>query len=522
MLYSHSNILAAFLRELRIPYTSSFVNEMYEKHPFKYNLLGLSRMLYLFSVPNMTIKIEEKANSLDKISLPFVAYIKNDFFIIKRIKDKYIDCSHNGKNKSIEKDIFLKNWSGVALLAEKNENSGEPNYEKHQKKEKWIITIKSFFLFLAIALFLYYFLIQESYKNNGVIWLLILNLVGFIVSAMIVGRKIDERQFYGDKLCHLFKKGNCDNVLDSSASKLFGIWSWGDIGASYFLSNIIIVSFFPSFVFYLAIVNVFTLPYTFWSIWYQKYEVEQWCTLCLIVQSILWLIFFTGVFEGYFKCSFFLLEDFFKLVLIYFLLFCVVELVVFALQLNVKYKEIIWKFNCLKTSQDVFKLMWKKEPCYPVDKADSCILFGNEKAPHLLTFITNPHCTPCAEIHQKIDEILECLGDRLCVQYIFVSFNKELERSALCLIKEYFSASDKSTVKKVYSTWYQGTKNDKKKFLAKFDYEFDENVMQTYIAHKTWCDSRGLHSTPTILWDGRKLPACYTLEDFIYLLSDNA
>lgn len=524
MLYfnsSNSNVLAVFLKELQISYTTSFVNQLYEKHPFKYNLLGLSRMLHLFSVPNMTIKIEEKADSLDKLSLPFIAYVKNDFFVVKHIKDKYVYYSRNGQDKSIDKFVFLKDWSGVALMAQKNENSVEPNYSEHRKKEKRLVTMKLIFIFLAALIFFYYFLTQKSYENEGFLWFLILNLIGLCVSIMIVGKKNNKPQSYGDKLCHLFKKGNCNDVLDSNASKLAGIWSWGNIGVTYFLANLIILSFFPSLIFYLAFINVFTLPYTIWSVWYQKFEAKQWCPLCLIIQGVLWLLFLTCVYKDCLRVPFFFLDDIFKLLLVGFLSFCAVEWIVFALHLEVEHKEMTWNFNRLKASSDVFELMCKKEPCYPVERTDSCILFGNKEAPHLLTFITNPHCLPCAEVHQKIDDILEYVGDRLCIQYIFVSFNKDLEKSALCLIKEYLSASDEKNVKNIYSTWYRGTENDKKKFLSKFDDVFDENVMQVYTAHKTWCDSTNLHSTPTLLWDGRKLPSCYTLDDFIYLLSEN-
>ncbi|MDR3220154.1 MAG: vitamin K epoxide reductase family protein, partial [Dysgonamonadaceae bacterium] len=47
----------------------------------------------------------------------------------------------------------------------------------------------------------------------------------------------------------------------------------------------------PSLIFYLALINILALPYSFWSVWYQKFKAKQWCVLCLIVQVLLWLIF---------------------------------------------------------------------------------------------------------------------------------------------------------------------------------------------------------------------------------------
>ena len=38
------------------------------------------------------------------------------------------------------------------------------------------------------------------------------------------------------------------------------------------------------------VLNIFTLPYSFWSVWYQKAKAKQWCVLCLIIQALLWTL----------------------------------------------------------------------------------------------------------------------------------------------------------------------------------------------------------------------------------------
>lgn len=68
----------------------------------------------------------------------------------------------------------------------------------------------------------------------------------------------------------------------------YGVYSdGGEVGFSYFLSNIIVVVFLTDLISYYAIINIFALPYTVWSVWYQKFKAKQWCVLCLIVQLIL-------------------------------------------------------------------------------------------------------------------------------------------------------------------------------------------------------------------------------------------
>ena len=97
----------------------------------------------------------------------------------------------------------------------------------------------------------------------------------------------------------MLKQGDCNNILTSEYSQLLGLISWAEIGFSYFVFNLLVILLNPSWVRYLCIMNLFTLPYTFWSIWYQKYKMKTWCILCLSVQCILGSYFITGLFSGY-------------------------------------------------------------------------------------------------------------------------------------------------------------------------------------------------------------------------------
>lgn len=49
---------------------------------------------------------------------------------------------------------------------------------------------------------------------------------------------------------------------------------------------------FPQYINLLALCNLICLPFSFWSVWYHKFRAHAWCTFCLCVQSMLWLLFF--------------------------------------------------------------------------------------------------------------------------------------------------------------------------------------------------------------------------------------
>ncbi len=74
---------------------------------------------------------------------------------------------------------------------------------------------------------------------------------------------------------------------------------------------------FPQWIGYLALCNLLCLPFTFWSIWYQKFRARVWCTLCVSVQCSLWLLFFCYLAGGWLKDMFPLKIEFFVLGLSY-------------------------------------------------------------------------------------------------------------------------------------------------------------------------------------------------------------
>ena len=56
---------------------------------------------------------------------------------------------------------------------------------------------------------------------------------------------------------------------------------------------------FPDMMHRLALANGCCLPFTFWSIWYQRFRIHTWCTMCVITQGLLWLQFFCYLSGGW-------------------------------------------------------------------------------------------------------------------------------------------------------------------------------------------------------------------------------
>ncbi len=184
MIKDGSNIFTAFLNALYVKFTKSYSDKFYNEHPYKYNLFGISRMLSDYGIKNAGIKIEDKINDIGEIQTPFIAHIGGDFGLVYSVTDNEVEYRINNLNLSVNKSVFCENWSGVILLAEKNEDSIEPNYSRHYKRELFWFILRSLFIISFFLIVLMTFVNNESYKNWGYQSSLIFNIVGLYIGCM--------------------------------------------------------------------------------------------------------------------------------------------------------------------------------------------------------------------------------------------------------------------------------------------------------------------------------------------------
>jgi len=285
------NPFVALLNLLKVKHTNDFSNRYFNEHPHKYNLFGLSKMLTDYGVENAGTRIAEKENDLSLIELPFIAHTGVDFVVVHKIEPNKVHYFWNGKKIVITVQEFIQTWSGVILLAETTPDSIEPDYREHRKKELWNIAQKSILILAGILIFGIAYINRALFTNLGISLLLLANLVGIYIGYLLILKQMHVNSQYADKICSLFSKSDCNNVLESDVAKLWGVFGWSEIGLGYFSANVLLLLFLPHTVSLLALINIVALPYSFWSVWYQKVKARQWCPLCLIVQVLLWTIF---------------------------------------------------------------------------------------------------------------------------------------------------------------------------------------------------------------------------------------
>ena len=293
------NIFVAFLNLLEVKHTQSFSDQYFNEHPHKHNLFGLSKMLSDYGVENAAIQIPDKENDISQIQTPFIAQFGGDFVAVHKVEHEKVSFIWRDVDHALNNAIFIESWTGIVLLAESSENSIELDYKEH-RKTAFLSLLKRIVLFSVCGIIAILACINNrSYTNVGISLLLAVNIAGMYIGWLLLLKQMKVESQYADKICSLFKQQNCNDILESKAAKLFGIIGLSEIGFGYFSANVLLLLFFPSMLTSIALLNILTLPFTLWSLWYQRIKAKQWCVLCLIVLALLWTIFIINFLFGY-------------------------------------------------------------------------------------------------------------------------------------------------------------------------------------------------------------------------------
>ncbi|MDR1883474.1 MAG: thioredoxin domain-containing protein [Prevotella sp.] len=514
------NVFVAFLRLLHVKHTKAFSNKYYNEHPHKYNLFGLSRMLSDYGIGTKGIRATDKENALQELDVPFVAHTGGDFVVVFKITPEKVYYLWQGKEVVNDITEFLEAWSGAVLLAEADGNSTELGYKENRKKELAVRIQKYLLLFATGLLAGLSCFLNHIGESPGLTFSLIINLTGIYTCWLLVLKQLNIHSEYADKICSLFKQGDCNNVLESKAAKLGGIIGWSEIGLGYFISNTLIILLQPALFSYLVLINICALPYSVWSVWYQKFKAKQWCPLCLTVQLLLCMVFLTNLVFDTVHLPLFQIEDILLTGAVFLIPPLTINLLLPNFSQSRKTERITQEFNALKTAEDVFEAFLKKQTRYDADKHVSKILFGNPESKILITVLTNPHCSPCARMHMRVEQLLRETNNSVCVQYVFSSFNRKLESSARFLIAAYFTYSGEK-VKDIYREWFKEGTINREEFFRRHTCVKNEKTEQELQSHTRWKEETRLRTTPAVLVNGYKLPDNYKIEDLKYFTDLN-
>ncbi len=294
-----NTLFSRFLKELGVPHTISYSDTQVRNMTFN-SLYGLSHLLKEYGVENEGWKLQD-LEELEKLTPPFLAQKNNGTFVIVKSyqKDGPVVFDERGVVKTVKADVFRDGLNGVVLLAFPDEHSSEPEYKSHALTS--LISNASGYLLVLFAVFVagYFFITRGLWEHVSTVLLTLFNLVGLWLSFMLLQKSLGIHTSTSDAVCGVLERGGCDVITTTKASKLFGVFSWSEVGFGYFGVSLITLLIFPHLWPALALCNILCLPYTLWSITYQKFVAHHWCTLCVGVQLTLWALFFCYLGGGF-------------------------------------------------------------------------------------------------------------------------------------------------------------------------------------------------------------------------------
>lgn len=293
------NIFTDFLTALHVRHTGWYSGQQFASMPFR-TLFGFTKLLQSYNVESAGIRLGDK-DEVSKLPVPFIVQTQRGFLIVTEIDDQEVTYMTQGVTETAKLERLKAAMTGNVLVAFADPSSCEPDYDSHRftevanKAKKWVLAA------CAVALLAYLFVSNGLYRHVSTVLLTLINLAGVYIGCLLIQKSAHIKSRHADAVCSVVQAGGCDDVLSTDASKFFGVFGWSEVGFAYFTVSLGCLLVFPQYINYLALCNLICLPFSFWSVWYQKFKAHAWCTLCLCVQSMLWLLFFCYLCGGWIK-----------------------------------------------------------------------------------------------------------------------------------------------------------------------------------------------------------------------------
>lgn len=493
-----------------------YANKLLISHPSYPSLEAFSETLSYLGIPHEAYIADY--TSLLKANLPALLHLdvnEGVFVLLVNINEKEVTLYIPEKNKNIKvtKEVFIKQWSGITLSVA---------IQMQAKKSR--VNLRKLLFIIGIILACIIMSVFYSFVNIPIMLYLLMGIsfMGVVLSVFILFHEFGIENEISSEVCGFTEKVDCEAVLSSPASKIFNIISLGDIGLIYFSSNFLMLLIIPllrqpeSYISLLFSLSICALPYSFFSLYYQKVKVGRWCPFCLLVLLMLWLSFicYLPIVEGEFILSgkAFYLWGVLGGVLT--ALWFFIKPYIFVIQ---KKKLIDIELLKLKRNTLVFDLFFKNQRIYDMRFDDAEIMLGNLSSQLTVTTLISSKCPYCKKV---IKEFLEKNQNENCLFKWVIRFNNSgLVKRDDFLFAEYLSFlynKKRELFILALTDWANGV--DYSRWLKKYsitEVNFEEAL---YVDRVDWIIENSLWKTPVIFLNNKELPDIYKPSDLDILL----
>jgi uncharacterized membrane protein len=505
-----------------------------EKHPDYPSLLSVSDVLASYNVESNALRIS--FDELAGVSCPYLAHTDSNggelLLVTKTDDDNFFVSNEKWNKRKLSAQIFKKIFTGVIFTTDLSEK-----YKTNTTLKTILTGIEipaimgvGLLIMLLLAFHTDYFVVL----NWQTLLLTLFKTGGLITSILLLIQSIDNNNPLVQVLCQTKGKTNCNAILSSKAAKVPMLeLTWSEVGFFYFAGTWLLLLFGGGtrFTFgILLIINILSLPYTVYSIYYQARIAKQWCLLCCSIQALLWLEFLSLALNRDRNLFSIIAINFYgaegwnvgALSSLFICLFTPVILWLLLKPLFIKLQQLQplkQQLRNFKYNTELFNKLLSEQPKYTTPDENWSIVLGNPEADKIITMVTNPYCPPCAKTHNLLDELLDERDD-IQARIVFTANNTE--RDLKTPISRHLMAindhKDKTVVRKALHDWYEQKQKNYEDFAKAYPVELKEKQYYKIDKQRDWCQLAEVTATPTLLLNGYRLPQLYQLPDLKYML----
>ncbi|SFG00228.1 Thioredoxin [Salegentibacter agarivorans] len=523
------NAIKKILELLRVKNTKKYIEDSVLSHPDHPSLLAVSDTLLKFKIENLAININEE--KINDIPLPCLVQVKKDgaslFYVLNKISNKGVEY-FDDKNKltKVAKEEFFKIWTGICLLAEATEESGEINIEQKLFSKNLLYGLK-----IGIGLLLFTWILGTFFNSESksdfipaiyIALYTILKITGLLVGGMLLWFDVDQYNPTLQNFCTgNNKKINCNSVLNSKHSKLFkDTLSLSELSFAYFLgtlSFLILQQFSSNTLYILGIISFITLPVIIYSLYYQAFIIKQWCKFCVIIQVVLSFEIFVSFYGNFYNSNIQIntIPLFLALLLVPLLAWKLIKPLLEAEKETNIYKQ---KFNKIKYNPVVLESLLLKSRKISNSTEDLGISIFNSTAKYNIIKVCNPYCGPCANAHPILEELVNTGKINLQILFTAESIDDRNGKpvSHFLAIDDFYN---RKKTKQALDDWYLADQKNYEVFARKYPMNGElKKQISKVEAMRKWCKAENITHTPTIFINGYELPREYSIQDLKEIL----
>lgn len=490
-------IIEHILSLLKVPYTRTYLKSLVESYPEQENLLGFSKVLALYGVDSLAVKLKSTA-SIQSEMLPCISLWGDQFVLIKEIRDSILTIQTDKSTLKIEVDKFSTRWIGSILMVEASDFSKEPFYEANRQEEISRIILRSF-LFFGIAISAFFVNLHNSeHRCISLFVNIAVMLIALSLSLSLLKQSILHK--YTSRLCAFLGKDNCRHTHNDI--------DFSDMGIAYWGTALILLLIHGGTQFELTLYILTAFPFSLWFMWYQKFILKKICILCSFVHLCVFILL---LYNASRVESFELTSIRWTLLLIigvsFLTIYSLSRLIVRNYYKTVN-KSVDYRFNERSIKGELIRSLASNRNKDFAKRPPEDFVMGKIDAPIQLIVVTNPFCYQCKQDFLSAYNAMR-LTSNMRISIVLVCGSKEQEKWLNFLLS---FRGDQAPICKILYDWFSLGKSSFFNHYTKRPKQLSQDVcFDTIRIHKEWVVDSHISATPTLFMNG------YRLHDSIHL-----